>query len=111
MIFSIQKIQFAFCFCLLLLLDVSLMTHGVHSEDNPQEALSPFSKLRIFDDEQVQVNVFGHSYFINNASEILTMNQNKPVQSDYVLGPGDVFSIKIRGVINEEYRVEVNYRG
>ncbi|MBN2325910.1 MAG: SLBB domain-containing protein [Candidatus Omnitrophica bacterium] len=109
--FSIQKSQFAFRLCFFLAIGASLTADVVYSEANLQEAQSRFSKLRIFDDSQVRANVFGSSYFINNSTDTLTMNQNKPVQADYVLGPGDVFLIKIRGVINEEHRVEVNNRG
>jgi hypothetical protein len=66
---------------------------------------------RVFNPSQVQAPVFGSAFFVNNAESTLSMNKNKPVQSDYILGPGDVFLIKVRGVTNEEYRVEVNNRG
>ena len=70
------------------------------------------SNNRIIDRELLNdIKVFGVSYFVNNATAIMQMNRNKPIQSDYVVGPMDVFLIKVRGVTNEEYRVEVNQRG
>ncbi len=70
-----------------------------------------YSSNRLFTDDLSDVRVFGSSFFAERTSEDIQMSQNKPVPEDYILGPGDEFRIKVRGIVNEVYQVEINFRG
>lgn len=67
--------------------------------------------MRILEEVTRGAEVYGLSYFIHHATQPLTAKTNVRIREDYILGPGDVLLIKISGITNEQFRVEVNARG
>ncbi len=57
-----------------------------------------------------QLKQFGYDFFRSRAAK-KKMPDNMPVGDDYILGPGDNFTIYLWGKVEQTYEVEVNRQG
>ena len=64
-------------------------------------------KPKVFDDNVIY---FGYDYF-TDAPVTFALLSNVPVQSDYLIGPGDNFKIALYGTENEFFTLEVTKNG
>jgi protein involved in polysaccharide export with SLBB domain len=91
---------------------------GVGSSDDSDNSTSisnidTQTKLgkRIFDDAIEKAPVFGINFFQHEGDSPLVPKSRVHVSEDYILGPGDVLSIRLSGITNKEIRSTINTRG